>query len=101
MWMKKLIVLSVFLAVVLSCADKKDKTPAIDAKKIYKQKCVLCHGIDGKLGLNNSKDLTKSALTMDERIMIIKNGKGTMTPFGALMSPDEIKAVAEYTFKLK
>jgi len=99
--MKKIIVFVAFMIIVFSCADKKPKTSGIDGKKIYKQKCVLCHGIDGKLGLSNSKDLTKSALTMDERLMIIKNGKGAMTPFGALLSEDEIKAVTEYTFKLK
>ncbi len=99
--MKKILILCAFVLIVFSCADKKSKTSGIDAKKLYKQYCVICHGIDGKLGLNNSKDLTKSALTMDERIMIIKNGKGAMTPFNAIMKADEIKAVAEYTFKLK
>lgn len=99
--MKKLFILSAFAMIMFACGEKKAKTPGIDAKKLYKQNCVLCHGIDGKLGLNNSKDLTVSPLTLDERISIIKNGKGAMTPFGAMMNADEIKAVAEYTFKLK
>ncbi len=99
--MKKIFVLLSLAMIVFACADKKGKIASIDAKKLYKQQCVICHGIDGKLGLNNSKDLTKSALTMDERIQIIKNGKGAMTPFGAILSADEIKAVAAYTFKLK
>ena len=99
--MKKLLFLSALMVIVFSCADKKSKTASIDAKKIYKQNCVLCHGIDGKLGLNNSKDLTKSPLTLDERVAIITSGKGTMTPFGAILSADEVKAVAAYTFKLK
>lgn len=99
--MKKLLVLFVFVAVVFSCADKKEKTTGIDARKIYKQNCVICHGIDGKLGLNNSKDLTKSPMTVSERMMVIKNGKGAMTPFGNILKEKEIKAVAEYTFKLK
>lgn len=99
--MKKLLVLFVFVAIVFSCADKKEKTSGIDARKIYKQNCVICHGIDGKLGLNNSKDLTKSPMTVAERIMVIKNGKGAMTPFGTILKEKQIKAVAEYTFKLK
>lgn len=99
--MKKILILSVFAIIVLSCAEKKDKTPGLDARKIFKQNCVICHGVDGKLGLNGSKDLTKSALTLDERIAIIKNGKGAMTALGAILSDKEIKAVAEYTFKLK
>ena len=58
--MKKLFVLFVLAFVIFACADKKEKTASIDAKKIYKQNCVICHGLDGKLGINNSKDLTKS-----------------------------------------
>lgn len=99
--MKKILVLFVFAAIIFSCAEKKSKTSGTDGKKLFKQNCVICHGIDGKLGLNNSKDLTKSALTMDERKAIIKNGKGTMLPFDAILSAEEIQAVTEYTFKLK
>ncbi len=99
--MKKLLILSALVLIVLSCAEKKEKTPGTDARKLYKQNCVICHGIDGKLGLNNSKDLTKSALTLDERILLVKNGKGAMTPFGNILSAKDIKAVSEYTFKLK
>ena len=40
-------------------------------------------------------------MTMDERIAIVKNGKGVMTGFTSLLDDDEIKAVAAYTFKLK
>ena len=96
--MKKIPFLIAIIVVVLSCAEKK---PAIDSKKLYKQNCVICHGVDGKLGLNNSKDLTASKLSLDERISIIKNGKNTMTPFSGILNPDQIKAVAAYTFQLK
>ena len=73
----------------------------VDGAKIYKTNCTLCHGDNGKLGLNNSKDLTVSKLTMAERVDIITNGKNTMVGFSALLDKDEIKAVAEYTFTLK
>lgn len=99
--MRKILILSVFAIIVFSCAEKKEKTTGPDARKIYKQNCVICHGIDGKLGLNNSKDLTESKLTLEERKSIIKNGKGLMTPFGAILNAKEVQAVAEYTFKLE
>jgi len=99
--MKKLIVLAFIGLVAFSCAEKKAKTKGIDGKKIFKQNCVVCHGLDGKLGANGSKDLTESKLTMDERKTIIKNGKGAMVGLGTLLKPEEIQAVAEYTFKLK
>ena len=89
------------MVIVFSCAEKKNNATSVDGSKIYKQKCAICHGTDGKLGLNNSKDLTKSPMTLAERMAIIKSGKGAMTPFGALLKEEEIKAVAAYTFKLK
>lgn len=68
-----------------------------DGQAIFRQYCVVCHGADGKLGLNGAKDLTVSALTLEERINIVANGKKLMTPFNEILSPEEIKAVAEYT----
>lgn len=67
----------------------------------FRQYCVTCHGADGTLGLNGAKDLTVSALSLEERVNIITNGKKLMTPFNTLLSPQEIQAVAEYTQTLK
>lgn len=72
-----------------------------DGMAIFRQKCVTCHGADGKLGLNGAKDLSQSIVPLEERINIITHGKNLMTPFGTLLSPEEIKAVAEYTLSLK
>lgn len=71
-----------------------------DGMAIFRQYCVTCHGADGKLGLNGAKDLTLSTLTLDERINVITYGKKVMTPFNEVLTPEEIKAVAEYTQKL-
>lgn len=68
-----------------------------DGQAIFRQYCVVCHGADGKLGLNGAKDLTVSILTLEERTNIIANGKKLMTPFNEILSPEEIKAVAKYT----
>ena len=99
--MKKILVLSVFVFIVFACGEKNNKAAAILGKQVYKKNCVICHGVDGKLGLNNSKDLTVSKLTKEERITMVKNGKGTMTAFGAILKPQEIEAVVAYTFTLK
>jgi len=99
--MKKILVLSAFIIIVFSCADKSNQKAIAKGKKVFKQNCVICHGIDGKLGMNNSKDLTISVLKRDERISMIKNGKGLMTPFGKILSAEDIQAVADYTFTLK
>ena len=68
---------------------------------VFRNNCVICHGADGKMGMNGAKDLSASTLTAEERISIITNGKNLMTPFKALLSEAEIKAVAEYTQTLK
>ncbi|MEO5582412.1 MAG: cytochrome c [Saprospiraceae bacterium] len=91
-------------------AEHKDSTAHVTApsvavnaagKKTFETYCVLCHGVDGKLGLNASKDLTVSVISLDERIVQVTNGKGLMTPFKDILTEDEIKAVAEYTVALK
>ena len=103
--MKQYIIIVLALIFVVACGGKsgggETSSSGVDGKKIFKSNCVLCHGEDGKLGLNNSKDLTVSKLTMDERKTIIKNGKNTMTGFGPLLSDEEIAAVAKYTFNIK
>ncbi|MEP7323171.1 MAG: cytochrome c [Saprospiraceae bacterium] len=91
-------------------AEHKDTTASAPApmvavnaagKKTFETYCILCHGADGKLGLNGSKDLTISVISLDERITQVTNGKGVMTPFKDILTEDEIKAVAEYTVSLK
>ncbi|MFZ4634328.1 MAG: c-type cytochrome [Saprospiraceae bacterium] len=72
-----------------------------DGQAIFRQKCITCHGADGQLGLNGAKNITQSQLNLDERIALVTNGKGLMTPFGGLLSATEIKAVAAYTLELK
>ena len=68
---------------------------------VFRKNCITCHGADGKLGLNGAKDLSASAISVEERMEIITNGKKLMTPFKALLSAEEIKAVATYTMTLK
>jgi len=74
---------------------------AIDGKQLYKRNCITCHGIDGSLKLNGARDITQSKLTLGERVLLIRNGRNTMTAFEGILSPEEINAVAEYTFTLK
>ena len=108
--MYKYIFLFLWVASIASCANKDQKPsggdtaeskPAADGAKIFKQNCELCHGADGKLGLNGSKDLSVSTLDLDARVAMVTKGKGVMMPYENILSADEIKAVAEFTFSLK
>lgn len=100
----------VVLFILISCGSKEgaqqttasqEAVPAADGAKIFKLNCELCHGYDGKLGANGSKDLSISALSLDERIAIITKGKGAMVAYENILTLSEIKAVAEYTLTLK
>ncbi len=72
-----------------------------NGEQIYKAACVTCHGPDGKLGLVGAKDLTLSTLSHAEKVDLITNGKGNMTPFKGQLSEQEIEAVATYVDSMK
>ena len=74
---------------------------SLSGEKIFKQYCVLCHGIDGKLGLNGSKDLTISKLPMDSVIHQIRKGKGAMLPYKDVLNEAEIDSVINYVISLR
>jgi cytochrome c6 len=101
--MYKIITSLLLMAIIFACSGKESSksTNAPDGEAIYKKYCTLCHGVDGKLGLNGSKDITISKLTEPERVIQITKGKNTMTPFEGILSPEEIQAVAAYTMTLK
>lgn len=93
-------VLGVVLWVACSGGNKTTSAASGSGEAVYKKYCVTCHGMDGKLGLNGSKDLTISKLTAAERIVQVTKGKNTMAPFEGILSPEEIKAVVAYTMTL-
>lgn len=101
--MKKILIFIILAAFIYACANKggADNSNAAVGAKVYKQYCIVCHGVDGKLGLNGAKDLTVCKLTEAERIVQVTEGKNAMTPFKNILKPEEIKAVVAYTFTLK
>ncbi len=70
--------------------------PAQMGQSIYEGECLACHGAEGKGGASGAKDLTSSALTPDERLDIILNGKNAMMAYRDRLSPEQIDAVAGY-----
>ena len=85
------------LAASLYAADQPD------AAAIFKQKCSMCHGPDGKgFAAIKTPDFTdpkvQSAITDKEMITIIKEGKkGTaMAPFADKLKDDEIEALVKF-----
>ena len=88
------------MVAALACGQQESGRMS-EGEKIFKQYCILCHGADGKLGLNGAKDLTASVLSETERINLVTKGKNTMTPFEDILKPDQIRAVVTYTLTFK
>ena len=110
--MKQLLFLAILGLVLFACGSEtpEDKKPVkktktakktVNGEKVYKQYCVTCHGLSGDMGASGAFDLTTTKLNLEEKITVITNGRNTMTPFKGLLSDAKIKAVAEYTEKLK
>lgn len=97
----KLAFLLLILLNVYACGGNTNKAGEIDASRLFKLNCQLCHGAKGDLGANGSKNIQLSEFSLEERIHIITYGKGTMLPFNDQLSKDEIAALAAYTFQLK
>ncbi|MCC6384041.1 MAG: SirB2 family protein [Bacteroidia bacterium] len=68
---------------------------------IFENNCASCHGMDGKRMLSGAKDLTKSQLTAEEQIRVIRNGKNSMMAYKKLLTEEQIQAVAGYVQNMK
>ena len=100
---KVLATLSFFLIVVsFGIAQKVKKEKAggkletISGKQIYEEKCTLCHGGDGKMGLSGAKDLSVTQLDHVGIVTIVTEGKNTMASYKSTLTKEQIEAVASY-----
>lgn len=85
----------------LISATDKDKVKAVDAKKMFKNYCAICHGRKGNMEINGAKNLSKTNSSLEQRVAQVYFGKGTMTPFKGIIKDEEIIAVAKYIDELK
>ncbi len=79
----------------------QSNTSSTVGKEVYTANCAKCHGDDGTAGLMGSTDLSKSILDLSQTTTIIEEGKGTMVPYKETLTPEQVKAVAEYVQSLK
>lgn len=79
--------------------DAKNNPPS--GALIYRERCVTCHGANGRMGNNGAKVLPESPLNLAQRIEVVTYGRNIMPAFEGMMSPEEIEAVAAFTLKLK
>ena len=88
------------LVIACGSGSTADAPPAMEkaptGKELFALHCALCHGRDGKLGINGAKDLTVSALTKEEMTAIVTSGKGAMMPYKNVLTARQIEAVVEH-----
>lgn len=68
----------------------------LTGQELYVKHCKICHGIDGKLGLNGAKPLPESTLSLEAIEVMVRDGKGAMTPFHKILSEEEVRRVSTY-----
>ena len=68
---------------------------------LFAQNCALCHGANGKLGLNGAHDLTKSNLNAAGRTYMVVNGLGKMPAFKGQLTDEQIAQVVAYSLTLR
>jgi mono/diheme cytochrome c family protein len=81
---------------------------ADDAEALYKSKCQVCHGPDGKgsaagqkLGVKDFHSPEVQKLTDAELVEATKQGKGKMPAYDKKLTDDQIKQLVKYIRSLK
>ncbi len=102
--MKKFILFVFIAAFVMACGGGNGSQVSDEelakGEATFKKLCVACHGSTGEMSLNGAKKFSESVLSLEERILVITNGKNMMTPYKGILSEEEIKTVAAYTMEL-
>ena len=94
MVIRSITVISFLALVLVGCTETPNPADDPDyksrsGKKIYKEKCISCHGNDGKLGDSGAKDLSRSKMDSVSIVDIINDGKNGMPRLGKYIYNDE------------
>ncbi len=80
---------------------------AEDGKALFESKCAMCHGKDGVAkpmakGAGNFNDPAwQKGATVASISKTVEDGKGKMPASKGKLSPEQIKAIAEYVKTIK
>lgn len=95
---------------VVSFYQASQSSKIKEAKKVFKQNCVKCHGTDGTGNTTQGKTIGASNLTdpewqervEDKRLInIIKHGRGEMPAFTEKLTDDQIDSLMLFVRSLK
>lgn len=84
---------------ISACGGGADPAP-VDAAPLYAQHCAACHGMKGEGGVGlpiGGGVLVRTYPDVDDEVEVVRKGRGSMPPFGNVLSHAEIDALVEYT----
>ena len=104
--MKK--VLSILVVLGFMMAARPALALADDAEALYKSKCQVCHGADGKgsaagqkIGVKDFHSAEVTKQSDEELFSATKQGKGKMPAYDKKLTDDQIKQLVKYIRSLK
>ena len=101
----RVFVLAVVCVLGVSACDSDDgEAAAPDGGEVYAENCSSCHGERAE-GLFKFPRLAGVVATKypnpADQVAVVTNGRGEMPAFGGRLSPEEIRAVVEFTRALR
>jgi cytochrome c6 len=101
----KAMICTVALGMLLAAAIP---AAADDAAALYKSKCQMCHGADGKgtpagqkMGVRDFHSPEVAKQSDADMAKITKEGKGKMPKFEGKLTDDQIKDLVKYIHSMK
>ena len=64
--------------------------------EVFGDSCSVCHGSDGGGGVGAALGGVSERLAVRDHLSVVWNGRGSMPPFGGLLTDAEIAAVVAY-----
>ncbi|WP_428120733.1 c-type cytochrome [Candidatus Poriferisodalis sp.] len=64
--------------------------------EVFGDSCSVCHGSDGSGGVGAALGGVSERLAVRDHLSVVWNGRGSMPPFGGLLTDAEIAAVVAY-----
>ena len=84
-------------------AGRQQAAPAaVDGDALYSSRCASCHGQDGEGGIGPqlSGRVEQRFPDVDDQVAVVAGGRGGMPSFQGRLTPEEIRAVVDYTRSL-
>ena len=106
MGLRNLFIASFVGIIAVGCDSTPSEVPddyvSRSGKELYTDRCVVCHGPDGKLGASGAKDLTKSKMDSTNMVDVIKNGRNGMPRQAQyFLTDEELSNTIEYVKSLR